>query len=758
MNDKTIRCRDCGQDFVFTVGEQQFFAQKGFNDRVICKQCSDAKKAKGNVQPRGNSVSPQNQHPSSQSVSSTEYKFLNPYNFVRFLDDEKDFNPQTAETALLGRCQPPPHDRYVGLSGVIHCLATVETPLFIPDAHGIEVEVVNAKDKKEHRSYRFFEVEGRKVIPGSSLRGMLRSVFEAATNSCMGVFDENAHYSFRYESEEARRLIPSRIENGKVKLLTGTVELPTKKNMFPDSIYGAWVPSYKGMDVNLRTDAETRSILENKDKRTAYWAEMSRETHPKPYFQYWKVRRLYWEKPQKVQESPNLIVRQGYLFITNQNADNKHDERFFFCNEKFRMEFELSPGIREEWRNLIENYKNEHEADIEGILRKGDNPFLSRIDDEGKRKPAYSSFLQASNQAAELSEGDLCYADVDYDEKTTKYTLVRLLPVSIPRAMQPNTVGELLPEAQKHCSNPDNLCPACRVFGWLKGCNAYRGRVRVSQGNVTVEKKSANSLILAVLGTPKPTTGRFYLQKRTVNSPVSKLLDGIAVKNIHCRYDAEQNELRGRKFYRHHGNASLPEAERAGKSKDQFNRTLRNMLGTGSVFEFEVTFENLEPVELGALLWAIEIEKGFHRLGYAKPLGLGSISIDIQGISCLNEKSRYSTFDNIIETASTETALPAEWVKKFMDAMTQKHSVPFSALPNIADICALTRPPQWQDTPVHYPRTAKTPDEKGKNYEWFMGNKRVSGQGSGPHRALGLPGDESEKLPLIDKYGTVKKC
>ncbi|MEP7041366.1 MAG: zinc-ribbon domain-containing protein, partial [Chloroflexota bacterium] len=27
--DKTISCRDCGMDFVFSAGEQQFYAEKG---------------------------------------------------------------------------------------------------------------------------------------------------------------------------------------------------------------------------------------------------------------------------------------------------------------------------------------------------------------------------------------------------------------------------------------------------------------------------------------------------------------------------------------------------------------------------------------------------------------------------------------------------------------------------------------------------------------------------------------------------------
>jgi CxxC-x17-CxxC domain-containing protein len=36
--DKTITCRDCGMDFVFTSGEQEFYAQKGFtNEPSRCR-------------------------------------------------------------------------------------------------------------------------------------------------------------------------------------------------------------------------------------------------------------------------------------------------------------------------------------------------------------------------------------------------------------------------------------------------------------------------------------------------------------------------------------------------------------------------------------------------------------------------------------------------------------------------------------------------------------------------------------------------
>lgn len=47
--DKTITCRDCGMDFVFTAGEQEFYASKGFvNEPTRCPSCRQTRKASMN--------------------------------------------------------------------------------------------------------------------------------------------------------------------------------------------------------------------------------------------------------------------------------------------------------------------------------------------------------------------------------------------------------------------------------------------------------------------------------------------------------------------------------------------------------------------------------------------------------------------------------------------------------------------------------------------------------------------------------------
>ena len=43
--NKTLICKDCGNEFDFTAGEQEFYAEKGFtNEPQRCKSCRDARK------------------------------------------------------------------------------------------------------------------------------------------------------------------------------------------------------------------------------------------------------------------------------------------------------------------------------------------------------------------------------------------------------------------------------------------------------------------------------------------------------------------------------------------------------------------------------------------------------------------------------------------------------------------------------------------------------------------------------------------
>ena len=45
FEDKTLVCKECGKEFTFTAGEQEFYAEKGFeNEPARCRDCRDKRR------------------------------------------------------------------------------------------------------------------------------------------------------------------------------------------------------------------------------------------------------------------------------------------------------------------------------------------------------------------------------------------------------------------------------------------------------------------------------------------------------------------------------------------------------------------------------------------------------------------------------------------------------------------------------------------------------------------------------------------
>ena len=52
-SDKNLTCADCGQEFVFTASEQDFYAQRGFTEPRRCASCRASRKAARNAEGGG---------------------------------------------------------------------------------------------------------------------------------------------------------------------------------------------------------------------------------------------------------------------------------------------------------------------------------------------------------------------------------------------------------------------------------------------------------------------------------------------------------------------------------------------------------------------------------------------------------------------------------------------------------------------------------------------------------------------------------
>jgi len=65
--DTTLTCRDCGQAFTFTSGEQDFYASRGFSEPGRCADCRATRKAQ-----RDGGGSSYNSYGSSSSYAGSD--------------------------------------------------------------------------------------------------------------------------------------------------------------------------------------------------------------------------------------------------------------------------------------------------------------------------------------------------------------------------------------------------------------------------------------------------------------------------------------------------------------------------------------------------------------------------------------------------------------------------------------------------------------------------------------------------------------
>jgi CRISPR-associated protein (TIGR03986 family) len=338
----------------------------------------------------------------------------------------------------------------------------------------------------------------------------------------------------------------------------------------------------------------------------------------------------------------------------------------------------------------------------------------------------------------------------------------------ISRQLHEVSPDELLGECLKPTSDIKKLSPADRVFGWVgqnvKGRSAYRGQIRL--GVVKCEREDAiepftQSVPLQILGQPKPQQGRFYVAERHSGEAQTKKRN-----NENAGYKEERG-LRGRKIYPHH---KLPDGywdnpnqqwekpllekyfqefrrPNGNDQRDKQNRSVKGWVKPETVFEFDIHFINLSEVELGALLWLLQLEPDhFHRFGGGKPLGFGSVRLSMNGTEICkgeNMKKRYESLDEV--ELRQEDAQSC--VNKFKEAIEEVYDKPFD---QVLFIKAFLKAASGFDKPIHYPRTTEAPNPEGESFEWFVINNKIE-KGSVKYGFV-LPNlSEDEGLPILKK-------
>ncbi|MCP4350909.1 MAG: hypothetical protein GY795_36045 [Desulfobacterales bacterium] len=233
-----------------------------------------------------------------------------------------------------------------------------------------------------------------------------------------------------------------------------------------------------------------------------------------------------------------------------------------------------------------------------------------------------------------------------------------------------------LPASYLECTNDKKLCIGCRIFGMLYGGKVCAGKVSFEDAvcNNPVSHRVINTIDL--MG-PKPHHTAFYL-------------------------DPDEKFIAGRKFYFHHPSGIKTKAE-----KTKYNQRI-NPLDIETEFAFTAGFTNLENDEWQALLYAIVLEPEMrHKIGYAKPSGLGSVKIEITRIKLVDYAARYTSLNRGISEYQGQ-ALSDYLAEKIQTYINNKTSQTLNEFRRIW---------HWDvndTTPYRYPTT-----------DWFKNNPNV---------------------------------
>ncbi|WP_406350950.1 TIGR03986 family CRISPR-associated RAMP protein [Streptomyces sp. NBC_01635] len=712
-------------------------------------------------------------------------QFINPYTFL-------PATPRNTADPHLGDRTPTGHDRLRPghWTGTLRVRLTTVTPLLLLDPSRAEP----VPGTNDHFSHPVLLRSGTVHLPATSVKGMLRAAYEAVTNSRMGVFTGHRdRLGHRMPASASQKMVPARISDDGTHVILLPGDTPPGSGAKParGPLHAAWLPRYLTQAVSY-PDGTAPS---HGDEVTALVERVEHYTGGGSHtFDFWQVRTITragtplpqlppssCPQPETARHKPTGETKtiRGWVCITNQNINNKHDERVFFADREAPRPHPLRPELADQWHQVIADYRAAHRhTDIhERRNKQGDKAAPHDYLGPKIGDTAWSPH-QYDDSYLELGPNALCYAWVENGTR-----IKGLYPVQIARDLFAAGPEQLLHPTLRPAPARDTLSPADRVFGWVApaGPGAHRGQLRIGpvtpEGEVTPEDFGNPGLPLPILGRPNPQQGRFYLGTHEKDGP-AELQEGLE----RARWYTPGQTLRGRKAYWHHrglpdtywddplkDNTQKPDPtgrfqeyrrpDKDGKpQRDNQNRSVRGWIPPGSAFTFTIGVTNLTDTELGALLWLLRLPEGHHRLGYGKPLGFGSVRLELAGPDAtdLRDGARWSEtyrdLDPAADAAPTgqdETLERA--IRAFEDAVAQtgtgEHLTAFHEVAQGNEEAAVHYPRVY-DEDHHDAGTPVPPDPEGKSYAWFVSNEQEEDRKIRPGRGRSLPLWNSPLLPL----------
>jgi len=507
-----------------------------------------------------------------------------PYNFVP-LPELAPWTPQ----------DPPTMDRYHAdrYTGYLTCTLTTASPLYV--RCGVTpAEAKSGSEAKDRPDFFYTDPDTREpVIPGSSLRGMLRNLIEIISYSKLQpVSDELLVY----------RAVADRSSLGDQYRDLMTYRMPSRaiascmKAGYMVQQGGGWyiVPAQK-----IHGESFARIEINDIPSGLTRW-QMSKNAWEiyadidRPHEHRHNQGRicLYYPKVKSGQAfaTPKLGFSRGVLVKTGR-INRKHMEFVFGSPTK-------GPLIPVSQR-LLETYRDQ-------------------MTEEQKKIVGKQGVLQDFQPVFYLMDGRKL--------KFFGHAMMFRLPYA-------HTPKDCVPEV---LCDPEQTDLAEALFGYVDENAKERevtraGRVSVTDATLLDDPDDVwltdKGLIPQILGSPKPTTFQHYLVQQASSK---KRLRHYGSPT------PDETVIRGHKLYWHKGDverAFIEDEEFRGQShlpEKDTQHTVIKPVRSGMRFQFNLHFENVSVEELGVLLWLLKIaadEDYRLKLGMAKPLGLGAVKV-----------------------------------------------------------------------------------------------------------------------------------
>lgn len=646
------------------------------------------------------------------------------------------------------------HDRFEAdkHSGTISCSVTARSPIFIGDERNEETGVVEG-----------FKLDDNPALPASSLRGLVSSMAETASNSALRVLSRKVSkqecYSFRKPMTQSLSAVGQLKKNGEqwfiVPLCLPTLNYSEDGRL--EQSHTKWKRVFPTGPVFKLYTGDTQRIGN----------EIKREIAEEPPYGTWALRTGFTHHetitPLSWNDIDPLVPGSAADAALNIKGNTKKMvvaqriaapglggvipvmvlARVLGCYEPGRKDHIPKTKKHEILLPLMNHLNPRLGVPNEVIVRFQQLADQMTVDSEGEDsprpyEPKDTRPERTSKQRLEPQHGDLVFFDVDASGRIVTeiaYSSIWRGRVEVDPKTPANAWSFFKgvdPELLPFNSERTKITLAERVFGFVeektKDDNKedlhWRGRVQFSHGISAAPIQGMNVVPLRELSGPKPPSPAMYFRKQTgTNQFIGKsdLRPGL-------------HWPQGRKFYLHHRGAIDGNSRPWEGSLADFEPKRHVKISPwpkGSMWTFTITFENLSGLELGMMLYSLKPADGFlHKLGMGKPLGLGSVEIGIENVQIVDRLKRYSA-DGWDEPRFNGGVF--DWGKLrdgFRNGMNPSIR---AALEKIGDPQAVP-----QGASICYPLCTNADVQgPGKHYEWFVANEeRARGRGGPPAEAL----------------------